>query len=333
MKTRLIFTLLICFILLVACTRQQPVRSAVPYHLVKNWPALPDTMQLGNPAGIGIDSSQHILVFRRGNRDWPLIGAMPKTTIVQKTVLVLDRETGKVINSWGDHLFIMPHGLTVDSANNVWLTDVGLHQVFKFGSSGKLLMKLGVAGEAGDDQTHFNQPTDVAIAPDGSFYVSDGYGNSRVVKFSAQGKYLLEWGTKGKGPYQFNIPHGLTLDKAGNVYVADREHKRVAVFTPQGKFLKQYTDDSFGRICGITDDKVHNQLIAVDDATSWFNLEHNGSDVLVLDSAGHITARFGRSGGYTGPKCWYHDVAVDSDGNIYTADILGNILQKFRKDR
>jgi peptidylamidoglycolate lyase len=330
-KISLLLILPVCFIM--ACKQKHAGQiSKASYQLVKNWPSLPDTMVLGNPSGIGVDSNQNLIVFRRGNRDWPLIGSMPKTPIAQKTVLVLDHQTGKIINSWGDHLFIMPHGLTVDSANNVWVTDVGLHQVFKFTHDGKLLMKLGVAGVPGNDAGHFDQPTDVAIAADGSFYVSDGYGNSRVVKFSSEGKYLLEWGKKGNGPSEFNVPHGLTLDKAGNVYVADRANKRVEVFNPQGKFLKQLGDESFGRICGLTFDKVKNQIIAVDDETSWFDIRHNGSDIIVFDITGKVISRQGRTSHYSGPKCWYHDVAVDSDGNIYTADILNNMIQKFSPD-
>ncbi|QKJ31909.1 hypothetical protein HQ865_19780 [Mucilaginibacter mali] len=295
---------------------------------MKNWPALPDTLHLGNPAGIGVDTSQNIFVFRRGSRVWPLIGAKPTTPIAQKTVLLLDNKTGKLISSWGDHLFVMPHGLTVDSADNVWLTDVGLHQVFKFTHDGKLLMRLGVAGIPGNDARHFDQPTDVAVAPDGSFYVSDGYGNSRVVKFSSAGKYLLQWGTKGSSNGQFNIPHGITLDGAGNVYVADRENNRIEVFGPNGKFLKQIANKGFGRICGITYSRVARQLIFVDDPTSWLSLKHHGSSVILCDTVARVFASIGPDGRQ--PVTWYHDVAIDRKGNIFTADILNNKVGKFR---
>jgi peptidylamidoglycolate lyase len=150
--------------------------------------------KLGNPTGIGIDTNENIVVFHRAERVWPVFGSMPDIPIQGKTVLIINKDNGKLINSWGDNLFVMPHGLKVDNQNNVWLTDVGLHQVFKFNHKGKLLMKIGEAKVPGNDSLHFNKPTDIAIAKDGSFYVSDGYGNSRVVKFSATGKYLLEWG-------------------------------------------------------------------------------------------------------------------------------------------
>ncbi len=301
------------------------------YELVKNWPDLPKGFKLGNPTGIGIDSNQNIFIFHRPDRVWPLIGTMPDTYISSKTILMLDRKNGKLLNSWGSNLFIMPHGLTVDKNNNIWVTDVGLHQVFKFSHEGELLMKLGEAKIAGNDSAHFNRPTDVAVSGDGSFYVSDGYGNSRIIKFSPTGKYLFQWGTKGDKKGEFNIPHAIDLDEKGNVYVADRENKRVQVFDSTGKFLNNWTNETFGSICSITFDKVKKSFIAVDDATSWFGLKHNGSDIILFDSEGNLLSQFGRSGLYNGPKCWYHDVATDNEESIYVVDILGNRIQKFRK--
>jgi peptidylamidoglycolate lyase len=301
------------------------------YELVKNWPDLLDNFKLGNPTGIGIDTDQNVFIFRRAYREWPLIRSMPETYISSKTILMLDRKSGKILNSWGNNLFIMPHGLTVDRNNNIWVTDVGLHQVFKFSHDGKLLMKLGEAKIAGDDSTHFNRPTDVAVLNDGSFYVSDGYGNSRIIKFSSAGKYLFQWGTKGDKEGQFNIPHAIDLDEKGNVYVADRENKRVQIFSPAGKFLKQWTNKTFGSICSITFDKTKRGFIAVDDAASLFGLKHNGSNIILFDSTGNLLNQFGRNGAYNGAKRWYHDVAIDDEENIYVGDILGNKIEKFKK--
>jgi peptidylamidoglycolate lyase len=302
------------------------------YALVPNWPKLPAGFVLGNPTGIGIDSSQNIFIFHRADRKWPFVGGMPAGFITANTILLIDKENGQILHSWGANLFIMPHGLTVDSQNNVWVTDVGLHQVFKFSHEGVLLLKIGEAKLAGNDSTHFNRPTDIAIAPDGSFYVSDGYVNSRVVKFSSSGKYLFEWGKKGNQEGEFDIPHGISLDKKGNVYVADRENNRVQIFDSSGKFLEQYADPNFGNICSVAIDQPNQKLFAVDDL-SFLKLKHRGSDIFIFDTAIKIPTRFGRSGSYTGPVCWYHDVAVDDQQNIYVGDILGNKVQKFRKDR
>jgi len=305
--------------------------STISYQLVKDWPALPKGFTLGNPAGIAIDSHQNIFIFHRAGREWPLIGAMPGTYISSNTILQLDRDSGQIINSWGDSLFIMPHGLTIDDNNNIWATDVGLHQVFKFSHDGKLLMQLGEAKVPGNDSAHFNKPTDVAVTKNGSFYVSDGYGNSRVIKFSPSGQYLFEWGTKGGKEGQFDIPHGICLDENENVYVADRENKRVQVFDSSGKFLRQWTNKGFGNICSVSFNRVKGNIIAVDDATSFFETKHRGSDIILFDSVGNVLTHFGRSRAYEGPKCWYHDVAIDDMENIYTGDILGNHIQKFNK--
>ena len=314
--------------------RQEKIATADSphqYELVKNWPQLPVGYTLGNPTGIGIDTNQNIFIFHRADRTWPLLSAMPDSYILEKTILLLDGKTGKIINSWGDSCFIMPHGLNVDSNNNVWVTDVGLHQVFKFSHTGKLLMTLGTPKESGNDSIHFNRPTDVVVANDGSFYISDGYGNSRVIKFSSTGKYLFEWGRKGNKEGEFNIPHGIDLDEKGNVYVADRENNRVQVFDSSGKFLAQWTNKDFRSVCSITFDKTKKSFVAVDDATSWFKLKHNGSDIILFDFKGNLSGRFGRSGSYEGPKTWLHDVAIDKEENIYVGDILGNKIQKIKR--
>lgn len=186
---KVFYFLLLSAGLVVASYYLQPIKkgtgldSVTKYELVKDWPKLPDNVKLGNPTGIGIDTNQNIVIFQRAGREWPLLSSMPTSYIQNKTILIVDKENGKIIDSWGDSLFIMSHGLTVDKEDNIWLTDVGLHQVFKFSHKGNLLMKLGEAKVSGNDSLHFNKPTDIAIAKDGSFYVSDGYGNSRIVKF------------------------------------------------------------------------------------------------------------------------------------------------------
>jgi peptidylamidoglycolate lyase len=336
MIKKLLYILFGPSILLCTAYLLQPVKkgkgidATIKYELVENWPNLPANVQLGNPTGIDVDTSQQIVLFHRANRTWPLLAPMPGNTIHSKTILIIDKNSGKLVNSWGDDLFIMPHGLTVDKENNVWVTDVALHQVFKFSHDGKLLMKLGEAKVAGKNSLHFNKPTDIAIAKDGSFYVSDGYGNSRIVKFSATGKYLLEWGKKGNKEGEFDIPHGITVDENDHVYVADRENNRIQEFDPNGKFIRQFTDRSFGNICSVAFDKVQSKLFAVDD-WSFLKLKHRGSDVFVFDTAGNVQTRFGRSGSYHGKTSWYHDLTMDKDGNIYVCDILGNTVQKFRK--
>ena len=335
--TKKILYLILAFTgLLIICYFLQPIKKGngfdeiTKYELVKNWINLPKDFKLGNPTGIGIDTNQNIVVFHRADREWSLLGSMPNSPIKSKTISIIDKNNGKLISSWGDNLFIMPHGLIVDNENNIWVTDVGLHQVFKFTHDGRLLLKLGEAKVSGNDSLHFNKPTDIAIAKDGSFYVSDGYGNSRVIKFSETGKYLFEWGKKGDKEKEFNTPHGISIDSNGNVYVADRENSRVQVFDSMGKFIKQFSDNSFGTICGVAFDKSKSKLFAVDDFT-FLKIKHRGSDVFIFDTTGKVQTRFGRSGSDVGNTSWYHDLTIDNDENIYVGDILGNTVQKFRK--
>lgn len=306
------------------------VENPPKYELVNDWPQLPEGYVLSQPGGIGIDTSQNVFVFHRPGRRWKLLDEnFPDSLISANTILMLDRQTGKILNSWGANLFIMPHGLTVDKDNNVWVTDVGLHQVFKFSHEGKLLMKLGEAKIPGNDSLHFNRPTDVAVAADGSFYVSDGYRNSRVVKFSGSGKYLFEWGKKGSKPGEFNIPHAIDLDAKGNVYVADRQNNRIQEFDANGKFLKEWKNRSFANLYSVTINKINQHVLAVDYLIIMDTII-KGSNILEFNAEGNLIGLFGRSGSYNGPLCRYHDICVDNEGNIYVGDILGNRVQKFK---
>lgn len=297
------------------------------YELDDQWPSLSNDFVLGNPTGIGVSSSNDIVVFHRGSRVWKT--PMPKEKIKENTILILDNKTGEIKNAWGSDLFIMPHGLEVDNEDNIWVTDVALHQVFKFNYTGELLMVLGIPNQSGVDSFHFNLPTDIAVSTNGSFYVSDGYGNSRVVKFSRQGEYLFEWGKFGTDNGEFNIPHGLDLDKSGNVYVADRENNRIQKFDSLGRFISLWQNKSIGQLYSVNIDKSENYLLGIDYVITEKFIPV-GSDIFHFDLNLNLKTRFGRSDFYNGKSKRYHDIQVDNNGNIYTADILDNSLQKFR---
>jgi len=308
--------------------RHANIQQKDKYELASSWPALPDSLVLGQVTGIGIDTGQHIFLFHRAERQWTT--PFPSAAIASNTILELDAEKGSLLNSWGGGYFVMPHGLTVDADNNIWVTDVALQQVFKFTHDGKLLMTIGEAGFAGHDSLHFNMPTDVAVCKNGSFYVSDGYGNSRIVKFSASGQYLFEWGARGEDQGEFKTPHGIDLDENENVYVADRENNRIQKFDPQGKFLAQWKNSEAKQLYSLSIEKPLNRLFAIDyipiDGTS-----PSGSDILFFGPGMKPEKRLGRSGDYHGDACRYHDIAVDRKGNIYVGDILGNQIQKFNR--
>ena len=296
------------------------------YELVNEWPQLSPGYTLGQPTGIGIDNDEHVFVFHRARRRWTT--PFPDSLISENTILELEGETGKILNSWGANYFIMPHGLTVDKDNNIWVTDVGLHQILKFSHDGQLLMTLGVPKVPGNDSLHFNLPTDVAIADDGSFYVSDGYGNSRVVKFSASGEYIFEWGTHGNKQSEFDIPHGITLDNMGNVYVADRQNNRIQVFDSNGIFLKELKNsEQVVQLPSVTIDKKQN-LYAID--YHFLDTLEYGSTILQYNKADTVIYQFGGLGTNKRTGSWYHDISVDKEANIYVGDINGMKVRKFK---
>ncbi len=323
-----------CLIIISLCACRQRESSVQTgsdgYILVQDWPNLSKDFVLGNPTGLGIDSKSNIVVFHRASRVWQ--SPMPVDKIQENTILVLNKQTGKVIRHWGANLFIMPHGLEVDKEDNIWVTDVALHQVFKFSAEGELLLTLGEAAVPGTDANHFNLPTDVAVADDGSFYVSDGYGNSRVVKFAADGTYLLEWGSLGKESGEFKTPHGIDLDKYGNVYVADRENNRIQKFNAEGKFISLWQNSRTDQLYSVVIDHKHDQLFGIDYMTHLFGAMVVGSDIFRFDLDLTPQVKFGRSGSYNGAKARYHDVLVDDEGSIYVGDIYGNQIQKFRME-
>ena len=175
---------------------------------------LPDGWRFGRVSAVAVDSGGNVYVAQRGPRADPIV--------------VFDA-TGKYIRSWGKDLFSIAHGLRVDRHDHVWATDTGYHLVMEFTNDGKLVRTLGTKGKPDATQNTFNRPTDVAFFPNGDFLVTDGYGNSRVVKFSRDGKYLMEWGKRGKGPGEFDTPHVAVIDSHQNVYVSDRENNRIQI--------------------------------------------------------------------------------------------------------
>ena len=222
----------------VAGLRHESAAAATAYEEVKGWPSLPAGVQMGEAAGVAVDVNGHVMVFHRPGRGFDPAATEP---LKDPAVLEIDPQSGRLIHSWGANTFLVPHGITVDQANNVFLTDVALQQVFKFSHDGKLLFSVGEPRVGKWDATHFNQPTDIAIRADGSFYVSDGYVNSRVAIFDSQGKWMREWGKKGAGRGEFSTPHGLTF-VTGNtdVLVADRENSRLQLFDRNGAFKREW---------------------------------------------------------------------------------------------
>lgn len=300
--------------------------AAEPQHEVVNgWPALLEGYTLGLCAGVGVDSHNNVFIFHRCGRLWKT--PFPTEPIATATVTVIDGASGKLITSWGAGQFIMPHGLTIDRDDNVWLTDVGLHQVFKFTHDGKLLFTLGERSQPGDDHSHFNLPTDVAVLPDGSFYVSDGYKNTRVVKFTADGQYEFEWGTKGDAPGQFNLPHGIAVDAHDRVYVCDRTNSRIQVFDARGRFIDQWKGPQIGRPYGVGV-APNGHVFIIDGGEPSLKQSECGKAV-ELDADGRVLDTFGAFGREPGQFQLGHDITVAPDGSVYVAEGTGQRVQKF----
>lgn len=176
---------------------------------------------------IACDSSDRVYALCRGNH--PVMIFAPD---------------GSFVSCWGEGHFRWPHGIYIDSADNVWITDAETHTIEKFTLGGELLMTIGTRNWAtvtlrGEP---FNMPTSVTVAPDGNLFITDGYGNRRVHKFTAAGKLVTGWGEPGAGPGQFNFPHFADVDNHGKVYVCDRENKRVQVFTDEGKLVTEWAN-------------------------------------------------------------------------------------------
>src|SRR5262245_58991827 len=301
---------------------------AVRYQEVKDWPRLPPTVQLGECAGVAVDANGHVFVFHRPGRGFDT-AATEKLT--EPTVLEIDPTSGALVHAWGANAFLVPHGITIDAANNVFLTDVGLQQVFKFSHDGKPLLALGEPRVGALDATHFNQPTDIAIRPDGTFYVSDGYVNSRVAIFDGVGKEIREWGKKGAGPGEFSNPHGLTfIPGSTDVVVADRENSRLQLFDKDGAFKRQWS----GAKDAVTTGRVF--AVAADDAGDYYvgirladyDTQHTG--VVKLDRQWNIVATIGFRRPGDPVFNAVHDLAIGKDGSIYVAETRTKRVVKLR---
>ncbi len=280
------------------------------YELVEDWAKLPAGWTLGQTAMV-TDSEDRVYLFNRS--DHPLI--------------VLDRD-GNFLNSWGEGALPDSHGMYIDSAENLYMPVKNSHVVQKYDKAGNLLMTMGAwdqpsdtgwSGNASDPAERaagpFNRPSDVALNDSGEIYISDGYGNARVHKFSADGALLASWGTPGKTePGEFHVPHGVWVHTDGRVLVADRENNRVQIFTSDGDFITQWT--GLARPCDFYIDSEGVVLVPELDAFM---------SILTLD--GEVIAKF------AGPTdAGAHAIWVDSHGDLYiNQNLEGQRLLKYRR--
>lgn len=320
-------TLILVAILAACTTATVPAPQARSLNLedAAPWPRLEAGQSLGQATGIDVGRDGKVYIFHRASRKW--LEPFPIEPIREDTIAIADAD-GRLIGSWGKNLFVMPHGLSLDASGNVWVTDVGAHQVRQFSPAGRLLLTLGEFRIPGNDRTHFNRPTDVAFGPDGTVYVSDGYENTRVVRFTPQGRYIGEWGTPGKGPGQFDLPHGIAVDRSGRVYVADRENLRLQIFDASGRYLAEWGSDRLGDPYGVT--VARDGSIYVIDG--GFQPDRTRARVIHLTAAGRVLGTFTAATATMGDVLG-HDIAVGPDGTVYVADAWANRIRKLSTGR
>ena len=317
-----------------------------------NWGTLPEGREWGSTAGIDIDPIDgHIWAYERCGAS--TFGAGTPVNCDNNPVdpiFKFDRNTGEVLANFGGGVMVTPHGIHVDAERNVWVTDFAGnaegtkgHQVHKFSPYGELLMSLGTAGQPGSGPNQFNQPNDVITAPDGTIFVADGHSagmttnrameegreagdTARILKFSADGTFIKEWGQIGVQHGEFRTPHALVFDSQGRLWVADRGNHRIEIFDQDGNYLESRY--SYGRISGIfIEDEI---VYAIDSESSPTNHPNwrNGVRIGPVDGD-YITAfipPFEReSRVYQGTAG--EGVAVDADGNVYAAEGPNSLSQ------
>jgi DNA-binding beta-propeller fold protein YncE len=325
----------------------------IPFDGNVNFLKLPPDMYLGEPSGVAINSKKHIFVFNRGNSTGPAYGATAAQLLEFGPDGKYIREIGKNLYAWS-----FAHDVRVDKDDNIWVIDKGSDMIIKFNPEGRVTMVFGRKKEASDDGAEawkrvtpprppidgqFRQPTDVAWDNDGNTFISDGYVNSRVAKYDKNGDWVKSFGTPGSKPGEFNTPHGIANDAKGNIYVADRGNKRIQVFDPDGKFLREMKLDvpvpadarpwfgnmptpetnatqSAGAPWTVCITPGPTQYIYTSDAFPGriYKMTLEGQILGVLGKAGRQPKQFG----------WIHQIACPSENEIYVAEIVNWRVQK-----
>src|SRR5437667_3167588 len=340
----------------------QPTNSlSNPYQIIKDWAQMPGTRVWGSTSAVEIDKDgKSVWVGERCGQNSCLDRATGQMSPLAP-ILKFD-PSGKLVKSFGEGMLIFPHGIFVDREGNVWVTDgqdnapqpargegprgeaprgsgpIGPrpgatkgNQVYKFSPEGKLLMTLGKPGGAADPD-YFYQPNDILVAPSGDFFISEGHGgaNSRILKFSKDGKLIKTIGRKGSGPGEFDTPHGLAMDSQGRLFVADRGNNRIQILDQDGKFIDQWSQ--FSRPSGIA---IRNDVLYVADSESgsvapnhkeWKrgirigNIKDGKITAFIPDPNENATGTSAAEG-----------VAVDAQGNIFGAEVGPRAVKKYVK--
>ena len=293
------------------------------YRVVEDWAKLPEGWEFKDAAAVACDSQDRVYVFNRG----------------EHPMMVFDRE-GKFLRSWGEGSYPRAHGLHIDANDILYLTDDAGHVVRKCSTDGKVLLELGVPGKPSAYMSGepFHRCTHTALSPKGEIYVSDGYGNAKVHKYSPDGKRLLSWGEPGTGEGEFNIVHNIVTDAEGWVYVADRENHRVQVFDGNGKYETQWVN--LHRPCGLYCCRGAQLKFIIGELGPGMPVNRDmpniGPRLSIVDGKGKTLARLGGEAGpglETGKFIAPHGLAVDSRGDIYVGEVSYTEYPKSFPDR
>jgi sugar lactone lactonase YvrE len=315
----------------------KPLPNPAPT-IMKEWGPLPTGRRWGSSAGIAIGPDGNIWAYDRCGEFDLAAGACDSSKV--DPILKFDRRTGKILASFGGGLFVVPHGLHVDRDGNVWVTDFAAnkagtkgHQVFKFSPDGKILMRLGRAGVAGNGPDLLNQPCDVITAPNGDIFVSDGHNGQndnpapgstgRIIKFTKDGKFIKQWGRIGSGRGEFRTPHAMAFDSRGRLFVADRGNHRIQIFDQEGNYIDAYYQFSRVSDLFITADDT---LYAIDSESDQMRHPNWRTGVRIGKATEDKVTAFipphfsdERPLGVAG-----EGVAVDAEGNVYAAEGPGS---------
>ncbi len=273
------------------------------YERVPGWSSGPHGCEMGILSGGGVSADDRIFVVDRE----------PNPGIV-----VFDRD-GRRLDSWGHDIFPLPHDITITADGRAFVPDCGDHTVRICTLEGEVLQTIGTPGEPGSPGQPFNRPTGVAVAANGEFYVTDGYGQDHVHRFSPEGELLETWGQRGSEPGQFTLPHNIAISSNGTVVVADREpNNRIQFFDLEGHFKSQWRGRLFP--CGLHIDNDDTVFVAEGFGVSAFNMEGDLLFVLPL------------RGGPDNELHGSHAVAIDSHGDVYANEVgAPNLMHKFTR--
>ena len=307
----------IAFLLAIGCDYSAPAREEVPRGMVdQNWPSIPADAVFGQVSAVEVDSHGHVFVLHRAGREWE----EPFTTepIAQPTVFMFD-QAGELLAKWGAGTFVMPHGLSVDADDAIWITDVAREQVFRFSHDGEQELVIGERGVTAQDDRHFGRPADVAFLGD-RVLVADGYVNTRVAEFGSKGAFQRDWGA-------FAVAHGIAVDQE-RIYVADRENARIQVFSHDGELLETRKSAAGNHTYGLAA-MGDGWLAAVEGRDG---ADRTGAIVRVYRPDGSIerSVDIGLEGENASLG---HDIAMGPDDMAYVTDVYGNRVVRFKLPR